>query len=118
MFNYTENNSKTQPFFNQKGKVIGKLENGVLKKIVRGSVHMLQKPKGWAWDKHVIEETKILGGKSIEITDTETQTKYKAKLDDFEFFGIAFNRGYGEQIVLPIKYWSIIKDDVLQLSLI
>ena len=117
MYDYTRNNNQKQVFYNQRGKVIGSLINKTLQKKVKGSKHMLRKPKGWAWDKSVIEEAEKSGGRIVEITDSETNTKFISTFADFRKFGIPINRGFGDQIALPIAYWSTDKQDNPQLKL-
>lgn len=108
---------KFQVFHNQRGKLIGKLENGVLSKVVKGSIHQLRKPPSWAWDKSVIEEAEKLGGEKTQIIDSETNTKFISTFADFRKFGISINRGFGEQIALPIAYWLTDDQNNLQLKL-
>jgi len=117
MFNYSGKDSKDKIFYNQKGKVIGKLIDQTLEKRVKGSVHKLKTPPGWAWDKNVIDEAERLGGKRVVITDSETNTTFTAKLSDFRKYGILINRGFGNQIVLPIAYWSTDEEENFQIRL-
>ena len=117
MFNYNEKTQKEQIFYNQRGKVIGKLVGKTLQKNVKGSIHQLRKPPGWAWDKSIIEEAESLGGEQTEITDIETGKKYKARLNDFHVYGILINRGFGEQIALPLAIFVTDDEDNPQLRL-
>lgn len=105
MYDYTRKNKQNKVFYNQNGKVIGTLVDKTLRKKVRGSIHKLRVPPGWACDKTTIEEAEKLGGVSIEITDSETGKKFLAKFIDFRKYGILINRGYCEQIALPMVYW-------------
>lgn len=115
MSNYNEKTQKDQVFYNQRGKVIGRLVGKTLQKKVKGSVHQLRKPPCWAWDKVVLEEAEKLGGVQTEITDIETGMKYKARLSDFHVHGILINRGFGEQIALPLAIFVTNEDEDLQL---
>ncbi len=117
MSNYIENKTNDNIFYNQKGKVIGRLVGKTLQKKVKGSVHQLRKPPGWAWDEAVIKRAEELGGTESEITDIETGTKYIANLSLFHVYGILINRGYGEQIALPIAYWTTDEEDNPQIRL-
>jgi hypothetical protein len=90
------------------GKIIGKVENAFLKKNAVARKHMLQKPKGWASDITVLEQSHQLGAIYFQITDIETKINYISCLSDFWKYGIEFNRKYSDQIVLPIKYWEIV----------
>ena len=117
MINYNEKYKKVKIFYNQKGKVIGQLIDKTLQKNVKGSIHQLRKPPSWAWDKKVLEDAEKLGGEQTEISDIETGTKYIANLSLFHVHGILINRGYGEQIALPIAFWSTDEEDNLQIRL-
>lgn len=117
MYHYTRDKEQIQYFYNQRGKVIGRLVGKTLQKKVKGSVHQLRKPPSWAWDSAVIKEAEGMGAKDTEITDSETETKYKASLIDFHIHGIPINRGYGEQIALPIAYWTTDEGDNPQIRL-
>jgi hypothetical protein len=118
MHKYKEKPNKNQIFQNDRGKVIGRLIDKTLQKSVNGSRHMLRKPKSWACDKSVIEEAKSLGGITIEITDLETDIKYRTGFDTLQKYGLLINRGFGEQIALPMAYWSTDDKDNPQLKLL
>jgi hypothetical protein len=117
MSNYSDKTQKDQIFYNQRGKVIGRLVGKTLQKKVKGSVHQLRKPPSWAWDELVLEQAERLGGNQSEVTDIETGKKYIAKLSLFHVHGIQINRGHGRQIALPIAYWSTDEEDNLQIRL-
>ncbi len=117
MLNYNEKNKKDQIFYNQRGKVIGRLVGKTLQKKVRGSVHQLRKPSGWAWDESVLIKAEELGGTEAEITDIETGTRYITNLSLFHVHGILINRGHGKQIALPIAYWDTDEEDNPQIRL-
>ena len=87
------------------GRYMGEIDNGCIRKHVRGSIHMLRNPKGWAWDKHVIELAEKRGIQDFSIVDDENTHIYHARLSDFRQFGITIDRGYGLQVCLPISHW-------------
>ena len=88
------------------GKIIGWIEGDSLNKNISSSKHMLQKPKGLAWDFSVLELARKENLKRICVHDKETGNEYKATLEDIFHYGVRINRGFGEQIVLPLKYWQ------------
>jgi len=67
---------------------------------------MLRAPRGWALDAAVLDQLRALRVTTIVVTDAETGTVYSAPLDAFGSHGVAFDRGFGPQLVLPLGYWS------------
>jgi hypothetical protein len=96
-----------QPVCRPDGLIIGHVANDVFLKRARGSIHMLRAPRGWALDAPTLAELRALGVATVTITDTETGTVYTAPLAEFEAHGVAFNRGAGPQVALPLGYWRV-----------
>ena len=88
------------------GKPVGYVEDGILKKKVQASKHMLRIPRGWAWDKDILEEAVAEGIEVTEIFDTEEEITYTAKIRDILEKGQVVNRGYGVQVVLHLFRWK------------
>lgn len=105
MLNYSINNKN--PIYRGDGKVVGYTEGQTLHKTVKGDKHMLQKPHGWAWDTDILAEAARRDVISVEIYDRESSNTYIATIQAFWDFGVGLNRGFGDQICLPIKYWQI-----------
>ncbi|MCB2180202.1 hypothetical protein KQH54_03680 [bacterium] len=99
-------NIKT-PVFREDGKAIGYIFGDVLCKNVSSEKHMLRRPKGWAWDADILDQAEKQGAVRIEIHDKQSGKTYHATIQDFWDNGIGFNRGFGDQIVLPLQYWGI-----------
>lgn len=97
----------TLPIRAATGRVIGHVAGGVFSKRVRGSVHMLRAPRGWALDADTLADLRALGVASVVVTDTETGTVYAAPLAEFDAHGVAFNRGAGPQVCLLVGYWRV-----------
>jgi hypothetical protein len=89
------------------GKVVGEVVDGVLRKSIRGSVHMLRQPTAIAWDLVCLEQAEALGATRTEVLDTETGTLYTAPLSAFWRDGIRLNRGFGDQVALPLDRWTV-----------
>lgn len=90
------------------GKIVGEVRNGVFTKRVRGSVHMLRRPPGWALDVQSLDEAEAAGVQTVCIIDTETGKRYRATvavLRSDRAFGL--DRGFGRQIALPLDYWRV-----------
>jgi hypothetical protein len=54
----------------------------------------------------------------VEVFDTETRRRYTAPIEAFDLYGIPFNRGFGDQVALPLAYWRVETAGVKQLSLL
>jgi len=89
------------------GRVVGNVAGGVFSKRVRGSVHMLRAPRGWALDADTLGELRALGVATVAVTDTETGTAYTAPLAEFDAHGVPLDRGFGPQVALPLGYWRV-----------
>ncbi len=96
-----------QPYFNTFGKAVARLEGRTLTKKVRGSVHMLRQPRGWAFDAAILEAAKRDGAVAAEVRDLETGLVYWASLSAFDRWGVRFDRGHGRQICLPLDRWQV-----------
>jgi hypothetical protein len=48
-----------------------------------------------------------LGAVGVRIEDQETGKVYRADLATLDTYGYRFNRGWGEQIALPLTHWQV-----------
>jgi len=93
------------------GKVVGAVYNGVFTKKIKGSKHILRKPPAIAFDVCTIEQAKEAGALRVQVTDIETCKVYSASLERVLEKGTFFNRGFGEQVFLPIVYWQLANEN-------
>ena len=107
---YSTNSGEEIKIFKYRGAIIGILENGILRKEAYASKHMLQSPKGWAIQEYVFEEAKELKAKWVCIRDLESKYCYWATFSDFNLRGYWFDRGFGRQVVLPLKWFIKLTD--------
>lgn len=82
-------------------KLVGVIDDRILRKTVRKSAHMLREPEGWAIDANILDED----FDEVRIHDTEENKYYKAMKQSFFDHGIPINRGHGQQVVLPLFRW-------------
>jgi hypothetical protein len=99
-------NKEVLVMFTKKGKLIGMCKGNSLYKNLYQSKHLLIKPRGWASDVSVLKEAERLGLEFITINELENGVEYKARINDFWLHGIPLNRGHGDQLCLPLEYWS------------
>lgn len=90
------------------GRVVGWMYQSTqtLYKRVKGSIHRLNQPPGWAWDDFIIQEALAKGMVFTEVIDTETGIVYRAPLEEFTTHGIKLDRKNNPQTVLPLAFWK------------
>lgn len=86
---------------------MGWVEKNTFKKNVEGSKHFLKKPPAIAFDKSTIKDAQKFGATLIEVYDKETHRTYRASMDKLWEAGIHIDRGQGQQLALPFRYWDI-----------
>jgi len=97
-------------------QVVGYVQGNIFRKSIRGSVHMLRKPKAIAFDISTLKDAANAGATQVEVKDTETGKIYLARIDDILRDGKRFNRGYGWQVYYLLSRWRH-PDSPAQLSL-
>lgn len=89
------------------GQVVAHLLDGTtLHKDIQGSKHLLRKPAAIAFDRNTIDVADAYGGQVITVFDKETGTTYWVEMHVFEEKAFLIDRGHGEQLALPMKYWQ------------
>jgi len=89
------------------GRCVGEVRDGVFRKVVRGSAHMLRRPPAWAFDSQSLADAERSGAKSVEIHDSETGNTYRASVETIHAHGFIFDRGAGRQVALPLNCWTV-----------
>jgi hypothetical protein len=97
--------AKRQVFRNEKQQIVAEVRGDTLYKEVRGSKHMLRKPPAWALDYKIFERAEAAGIQWVVVNDLEGD-KYIASIATFRSLGMRLNRGYGDQIALPLGRWE------------
>lgn len=110
--------SASRVYFSTTGKPVATLQMGVLRKKVRASVHQLRRPPAWAIDLQILQDARRDGARIIEILDVESRRRFTAPIEAFDRYGICFNRGFGDQVALPLHYWQVSMVGARQLSLL
>jgi hypothetical protein len=41
------------------------------------------------------------------IVDAESEKRYRVNIQTFDRLGIRINRGHGDQVALPLRYWQV-----------
>lgn len=82
------------------GRMIGTFKDGVYRKIVRKSTHLMKKFDAWGIDKNAFDELCEKGMKEIRILDTEDDVVYSATPEDYKKEDWVQDLGHGEQMFL------------------
>lgn len=98
------------------GKIIGRLEDGILSKHVRGSCHMLIRPRSWALDAEAFDKEVKPNATKIIIRDKETGLKYHCSVENFDRLKGELDRGFGRQYFLTLNHWEMRGNGYHQLS--
>lgn len=64
----------------------------------------MRKIPGWAFDKQIIEENDF---DRVLILDKDENLMYVSQKEDWLTHGVHKNFGYGDQIILPLKYHEV-----------
>ena len=82
-----------------------RIKDDVLFKSARASVHFLKVPPAIAIDLFIFNNARSKV-KYVQVFEKEKGIFYTARVLDFVSYGFVINRGFGEQIALPMKYWE------------
>ncbi len=67
---------------------------------------MLHRPPAWAVDLGDLERAELCGVCWLELRETEQRVTYRASLRTLREHGQVFDRGCGQQVLLPLGYWQ------------
>ncbi len=116
----SNSSKKNIPVFLSNGKRAGYVNSGTLHKQVQGSKHFLKRPPAIANDIDLLAAAENLGAVRVVILDTETRQTYTASIEHIRQAGFRINRGFGEQIALPLSGWMMRREGqnpIVQLTL-
>ena len=88
------------------GKVVGRVENKTFWKTIIGSKHLLRKPPAIAFDEISLDAAERAGAQLVRVRDKENGAIYETTISKIIDKGIRFNRGFGDQVALPLKNWN------------
>lgn len=89
----------------RQGPKHGRVHGDVWTKSVRGSVHMLKVPRGWALDLADLDRAEGAGVTVVDIHDLEQLNHHFATIATIRARGSSLDRGHGKQIALALEYW-------------
>lgn len=68
--------------------------------------HIVQRPRGFAWDTEALADARSRGARRMEIAHADGRL-YHCPIDVFDRFAVPLERSHGKQKVLPLDYWCI-----------
>lgn len=84
------------------GRQTGSVRDGIYRRTLKAN-HFLKYPEvSVCVSTDVLDQLQALEVQSLEFKHSETGTRYKCSLEHFLECGRRLNRGYGEQIALPL----------------
>ncbi len=92
---------------------VGRVRDGVFYKNV-DERHLLRRPPAIAWDMRAWEQAKAAGAIRVCVCVRETGREYRADVTTVEARGFRFDRGWGQQIALPLTLFDGAKKDAGQ----
>ena len=93
------------PVHAENGWVVGKVEGNTFYKSIKGSKHILRRPRAIAFDLYSLDEAEGVGAVKVQVLDQENGTVYKSTIQHIREHGKEFNRGFGDQIFLVLEGW-------------
>lgn len=86
-------------------KIAGKVQGDTFFKTIKPEWYLRQ-PPAIAFDVSVIDQAEKAGAVKVIVTDSTNGTQYQSSIEHIRESGFRFNRGWGEQIGLPLAGWT------------
>jgi hypothetical protein len=86
-------------------KVIGQVRGDTFYKTIKNK-HILKVPPAIANDINALEDAMRAGANNVCITNKDSGITYTTTMVQILNKGVKFNRGFGEQIFLPLGEWQ------------
>ena len=94
------------------GRIIGAVRGDTFEKRVAASKHFVRKPPAIAFDIQTLMDARAAGAVFIHVTDVESGRDYYSTVHTVLHDGFSLNRGFGNQVALPIGRWNTGGDDL------
>ena len=88
------------------GKPIGYVVGDEFRKSIRGSVHILRRPRAIAFDTSTLQDAQTHGAVNVLVQDVESGKVYRASISSVYEYGFRLDRGHNEQTALPLERFS------------
>ena len=88
-------------------RVVGRVRGDTFRKTLSKRKHFLRRPPAIAFDRSSLADARRAGAVRIHITDKDTGDTYEATIDAVEDGGFSVQRGFGDQVALPLNQWTV-----------
>lgn len=89
------------------GKVVGDVRGDTFYKTLSASRHFLRMPPSIGFDMDTLNAAERNGARIVQVTDKDSGKIYRALIYTIRRRGFTVNRGYGLQLALRLKFWSL-----------
>lgn len=90
------------------GRIVGEVADGLFKKNISGSRHILHSPRAIALSVESLTEAEHAGAREIQINDKETGRVYSCSVDEFREKSFPIQRGgFEPQLALPLDKFNV-----------
>ena len=97
---------ETKLFFNKKHQKIGSLKDGIFRKRVKKSLHLMKNLDAWAIQLDTLQKLNKLECEEIRVLEEEEGILYTVPMQVFWSKSEVFDWGDGQQAFLPREHWQ------------
>jgi hypothetical protein len=101
-----QTNNASQAIRAHNGRIVGHVDGSRFVKSVERKKHFYRRGNGWAADVATLDEAERAGASILSVQDKNTGTVYEVDIATLRERGWRFDHGHGEQVVLPLRYWT------------
>lgn len=110
------NNNTTKKLIYVGNRRVGSVKNGVFEKTIKENQYLKFPVRSIALDTQSLRDAEEAGASSVHVKDAKAGVTYKASIAQIWRAGTSFNRGWGDQIYLPVNSW-ILQGQPIQLDM-
>jgi hypothetical protein len=96
---------------------MGVVLGDVLRRVCE-SKHQLKNPPAWAFDVAGLRHAQELGADLVRVEVSNTGDVFEAPIHQLWEHGFQFDRGFGRQVALEVKWWKAKRPGIDQAELL
>jgi hypothetical protein len=93
-------------FANSRGQATASIIGDLLRKTI-GTQHVLRNPPAIAFDAEHIQAAEEAGVKRILVRNRDSGSVYRTSFETFRAKSFEVNRGFGRQLALALRHWTV-----------
>jgi len=94
--------------------LVGVIMGDTLMKHVERRKHFMRVENGYGINKEGLAELVKRHVRFIRIHESDTENQYETEVKDWRDFGHTINYGHGTQVFLPMRYYKIWQEPILE----